>query len=431
MSFTQSNSVQVVTFGCRLNVYESEIIHRFATEAGLGRTFIINSCAVTQEAERQVRQTIRKLRREHPSAHIIVTGCSAQTNPSRYEKMEEVDHILDNDLKMKKESYLSLSKQERVRLNDVMTIKETASHLIAGFEGKVRAFVQIQNGCDHRCTFCIIPYGRGNSRSVGVGEIISQIQYLLENGYQEIVLTGVDLTSYGKDLPGTPSLGALCKRILRLVPSLHRLGLSSLDPSEIDKELWDVIKDNHQLMPHLHLSLQAGDNLILKRMKRRHLRHQAIECCQKAKTLRPDIVLGADLIAGFPTETEEMFLRTLNIIKECDLTYLHVFPYSPRPGTPASRMPQVDKKIIKERASLLRQEGGKALCRYLDSLKNQKVSFLLETVDWDEALKSYRLCGKTDHFASIEVFSSVSFPIGEILSVHITDHNGKVLLGER
>ena len=316
---------RVVTFGCRLNTYESAVMKEHAAKAGMDDVIIFNTCAVTSEAERQARQAIRKARRENPDAKIIVTGCAAQVKPERFAAMPEVDRIIGNDLKLKAETW-GAPQTERVLVNDIMSVKETASHLVAGFDNHARAFVQVQNGCDHRCTFCIIPYGRGNSRSVPMGEIVEQVRKLVDGGYLEIVLTGVDITSYGPDLPGQPTLGQMIRRLIALVPGIKRLRLSSLDPVEIDEDLWRLIGEEPRLMPHLHLSMQAGDDMILKRMKRRHLRHHLFEITERARALRPDMVFGADIIAGFPTETEEMFENTANAVKECNLTFLHVFP---------------------------------------------------------------------------------------------------------
>lgn len=349
-----------------------------AQNAGLEDAIIFNTCAVTKEAERQARQSIRKARRNNPQAKIIVTGCSAQVNPQMYAQMEEVDQIIGNDLKLKAETWGNQS-EERILVNDIMSVKETASHLIEGFEDRSRAFLQVQNGCDHRCTFCIIPYGRGNSRSVPIGVIAEQVRTLVEQGYKEIVMTGVDVTSYGPDLPGSPTLGQMIRRVLALVPELPRLRLSSLDPVEIDEDLWRLIAEEPRLMPHLHLSLQAGDDLILKRMKRRHLRKDVIDMCNKARKYRPDIGYGADIIAGFPTETEEMFQNTLNIVEECDLTFLHVFPYSEREGTPAARIPdQVPVPERKARAARLRDMGDKQLQKFLKNNLNKKMEVIVE-----------------------------------------------------
>lgn len=388
---------KIITFGCRLNTYESEVIKSLTHAAGLENAIIINTCAVTSEAERQARQTIRKLRREHPEAKIIVTGCSAQVNAESYTKMTEVDAVVGNDDKMKIDTYTNLKapNHERLTVNDIMAVKETALHLVSGFDGKTRAFVQVQNGCNHRCTFCIIPYGRGNSRSVAIGEIVEQLRTLVDAGYHEIAFTGVDITAYGEDLPGTPTLGQMIRRVLALVPNLKRLRLSSLDPVEIDADLWELIATEPRLMPHLHMSLQAGDNMILKRMKRRHLREDAIEFCKRARNLRPDVAFGADLIAGFPTETEEMFENSLRIVDECDLTYLHVFPYSPRPGTPASKMPQLQGPVIKERAARLRKKGEQAEQKFYDRLIEKELSILVESFE------NGTIKGKTDHFAPV------------------------------
>lgn len=422
----QSTSPQVITFGCRLNTYESQVIKDLATQAGLPDAIIINTCAVTSEAERQARQSIRKLRRDHPEAEIIVTGCASQINPKQFSDMPEVSRVLGNDEKMKLSSYVNGSNHERVLVNDIMSVTETAGHLVAGFDGKARAFVQVQNGCDHRCTFCTIPYGRGNSRSVPIGEIVAQIRSLVQSGYQEIVFTGVDITAYGGDLPGEPTLGQMIRRVLALVPELARLRLSSLDPVEIDDDLWRLIGEEERLMPHLHLSLQAGDNMILKRMKRRHLREDAIGFCEKALALRPDIVFGADLIAGFPTETEDMFENTLRIIEEASLSFLHVFPYSSRPGTPASRMPQLPGPVIKERAARLRQEGDKALQHLLQSWQNRETTMLIETTTPEG-----RIQGKTDHFIPMEMFhDSSNLPaIGTVLKTKITSYTPDHLIG--
>jgi threonylcarbamoyladenosine tRNA methylthiotransferase MtaB len=415
---------QVVTFGCRLNTYESQVIKDLATQAGLNKAIIINTCAVTAEAERQARQNIRRLRRENPDAEIIVTGCASQINPKQFSEMPEVTRVIGNDEKMKIESYLTTKTHDRVLVNDIMSVRETASHLISGFEGKARAFVQVQNGCDHRCTFCTIPYGRGNSRSVAIGEIVSQVRMLVEHGYNEIVFTGVDITAYGSDLPGSPTLGQMIKRVLALVPDFKRLRLSSLDPVEIDEDLWRLIGDEERLLPHLHMSLQAGDNMILKRMKRRHLRDDAIAFCQKARSLRPDVTFGADLIAGFPTETEEMFNNTLGIVDECDLTFLHVFPYSPRPGTPASRMPQVDGKVIKERAAKLRDKGQEALLKFFKKSQNQDVTTLIESIE-DSKIK-----GKTDHFAEIMIESTNDFTVGQTIRTQVIGYTSDTLIGK-
>ncbi len=371
----------IITFGCRLNSFDSQVIREKASSEKLNNIFFINTCAVTKEAENQAKKKIRKIKRENPKAKIIVTGCSAQINPKDYKKMNEVDLILGNEEKFKFKKYLNLlnNNSPEIVVNDIMSVKETANHFIKGFDKKARAFVQIQTGCDHRCTFCIIPFGRGNSRSVPIIKICNQIKILLEKGFKEIVLTGVDLTSYGNDLYEKPKLGKLIKKILKKVKNLERLRLSSLDAIEIDKDLIDIISHEERLMPHLHLSMQSGDNIILKRMKRRHSREDVINLCNNLKKFRNNIVFGADIIAGFPTETNEMFLNSKKILSECDLTYLHIFPYSNRPNTPASKMPQISNEIIKERARLLRTEGDKILQKFLKKQVNKKHKILFES----------------------------------------------------
>jgi threonylcarbamoyladenosine tRNA methylthiotransferase MtaB len=380
-------AVDIVTFGCRLNTYESEVMRREAEKAGLGAlndgAIIFNTCAVTGEAVRQARQSIRKARRDNPQARIIVTGCAAQTEPASFAAMDEVDLVLGNEEKLKAHSYRALpdfgvNDFEKARVNDIMSVKETAGHLVDAIEGRARAFVQVQNGCDHRCTFCIIPFGRGNSRSVPMGAVVEQVQRLTGNGYAEIVLTGVDMTSYGADLPGAPGLGRLVKTILRLTPDLKRLRLSSIDSIEADDELIEMIAGEPRLMPHLHLSLQSGDNMILKRMKRRHSREDSIRFCNDIRKVRPDIVFGADIIVGFPTETDAMFENSLAIVDECGLTHLHVFPFSPRKGTPAARMPQLDRATIKSRAARLRAAGDAAHAGHLLTLVGKEQPVLVE-----------------------------------------------------
>jgi threonylcarbamoyladenosine tRNA methylthiotransferase MtaB len=401
---------QVLTFGCRLNTYESEVIKDLSKKACLSDTVVINTCAVTKEAERQAKQTIRKIHRENPNLKILVTGCSAQIDPKQYSDMPEVTKVIGNVEKMQLATYTDHD-GDRVLVQDIMQVKETAHHLVSGFEGKARAFVQIQNGCDHRCTFCTIPYGRGNSRSIAIGEIVKQIQALVDEGYQEIVFTGVDITAYGLDLPGKPSLGQMIKRVFNLVKDLKRLRLTSLDPVEVDDDFWDLVANEPRLMPHLHISLQAGDDMILKRMKRRHLRSDVIDFCKKAKSLRRDVVFGADLIAGFPTETDEMFENSLKIIDECDLTYLHIFPYSPRPNTPASKMPQLPKNIIKQRAALLREKGDLNLQKHCNSQLGMILPVLLEK---EGIGKTY--C-KTDHFTPVII--NQQLPAGDVIMVKI------------
>jgi threonylcarbamoyladenosine tRNA methylthiotransferase MtaB len=359
---------------------------------GLGDAIIFNTCAVTKQAEKDARAAIRKARRDNPGAKIIVTGCSAQVNPQSYAQMPEVDKVIGNDLKLKAETW-GLPGEERVLVNDIMSVQETAGHILQGFEDHSRAFIQVQNGCDHRCTFCIIPYGRGNSRSVPIGVVAEQVRTLAKAGYNEVVMTGVDVTSYGADLPGKPTLGQMIRRVLALVPELPRLRLSSLDPVEIDADLWLLIEKEPRLMPHLHISLQAGDDLILKRMKRRHLRADVIEMCRKSRDLRPDMAFGADIIAGFPTETEEMFQNTLKLVEECDLTFLHVFPYSEREGTPAARMPQVERSIRKERAARLRELGDRQLQKFLKQNMNKLMQAIVEKGN----------IARTENFAPVRV----------------------------
>jgi len=415
---------ELVTFGCRLNTYESEVMRSHAKKAGLEDAIIFNTCAVTKEAERQARQAIRRARRDNPGAKIIVTGCSAQIDPQTYAQMGEVDKIIGNDLKLKADTWMGaggLAGEEKTLVNDIMSVKETAGHLIEGIEGQARAFIQVQNGCDHRCTFCIIPYGRGNSRSVPIGEIAAQVRKLVESGYNEIVMTGVDVTSYGADLPGKPRLGQMIRRVLALVPELPRLRLSSLDPVEIDEDLWRLIAEEPRLMPHLHMSLQAGDDMILKRMKRRHLRSDAIEMCKRARDYRPDMVFGADIIAGFPTETDEMFQNTADIIAECDLTFLHVFPYSERPGTPAANIPadkQVPPPIRKERAKILRDLGQPQMEKFLLFHVKQKRQAIVEKGG----------IGRTEHFAPVTLDKEM--PIGSLVDVMIHGVEGDKLLGK-
>lgn len=371
-------SLDIITFGCRLNTYESEVMKSHAQAAGLTNAIIFNTCAVTGEAERQARQAIRRARKENPQAKIIVTGCSAQVHPDMYAGMAEVDSVIGNEEKLKSSSWQLTADTERVRVNDIMSVKETASHLVTSFEDRARAFVQVQNGCNHRCTFCIIPYGRGNSRSVPMGEIVAQVRSLVEQGFNEVVLTGVDISDYGSDLPGSPTLGQMMRRLLALVPELPRLRLSSIDAVEVDADLYRLIAEEPRVMPHLHISLQAGDDMVLKRMKRRHLRKDALDFCSKVRNLRPDVVFGADIIAGFPTETEAMFQNTLDLVEEAGLTYLHVFPYSEREGTPAAKMPQVAKDVRKERAARLRARGDRMQERYFASCVGKEFAVLVE-----------------------------------------------------
>lgn len=419
-----SKAIDVVTFGCRLNTYESEVMRREAETAGLGAleggAVIFNTCAVTGEAVRQARQAIRKARRDNPRARIIVTGCAAQTEPQSFAAMDEVDLVLGNEEKLKAHSYRALpdfgvNDTEKARVNDIFSVRETASHMVDAIEGRARAFVQVQNGCDHRCTFCIIPYGRGNSRSVPMGAVVEQVKRLSTNGYAEIVLTGVDMTSFGADLPGAPKLGKLVKTILKQVPDVKRLRLSSIDSIEADDDLLDAIATEPRLMPHLHLSLQSGDDMILKRMKRRHLRDQSIRFCEDVRKLRPGIVFGADIIAGFPTETDDMFENSEKIVEECGLTHLHVFPFSPREGTPAARMPQVRREVVKQRAARLRAAGEAAYRSHLSSLAGTRQSILIER----DGL------GRTEGFTLAALAAGSP---GEIVQADITGHDGARLI---
>ncbi len=416
-------TIDVLTFGCRLNTVESEMMRRAAQDAGLGDVVLVNTCAVTGEAVRQARQAIRRARRERPGARILVTGCAAQTEPDTFADMPEVDLVLGNDQKLNVDAYrdaahdFGIGQTERVKVNDIFSVRETAGHLIEGIEGRTRAFVQVQNGCDHRCTFCIIPYGRGASRSVPTGAVVDQVKRLVDNGYREVVLTGVDITSWGSDLPGQPQLGRLVQAILRHVPDLARLRISSIDSVEADAALLDAVASEARVMPHLHLSLQAGDDMILKRMKRRHLRDDAIRFCTDIRARRPDMVFGADLIAGFPTETEAMFEQSLKIVEECGLTHLHVFPFSPRKGTPAAKMPPVDRAIVKERAARLRAAGDIALARHLDGEIGEQRAVLVEKAG----------LGRTEAFTLIRLDQGEP---GDILPVRVAGHDGKTLIAE-
>jgi len=425
-------SIDLVTFGCRLNAYESEVIRAHAQAAGLADavadTIVVNTCAVTAEAARQARQAIRRLKRERPGARVVVTGCAAQVEPESFRAMPEVDRVLGNAEKLSLDCWRDTralfarrgdrvpATEERVVVNDIMAVTETAVHLIDGFDGRARAFVQVQNGCDHRCTFCIIPFGRGNSRSVPMGEAVDQVRRLVERGYREVVLTGVDLTSYGTRLPGTPRLGTLVKQILKHVPELKRLRLSSIDSIEADHDLLDALASNARMMPHLHLSLQAGDDLILKRMKRRHLRADAIAFCAQVRRLRPEVVFGGDIIAGFPTESEAMFARSHDLVDRCGLTHLHVFPFSARPGTPAARMPAVAPAIVKARARALRQKGEAALRRHLDGEIGAQRRVLAESSG----------AGRTEQFTRVRLAGAAE--PGAILDLTITGHDGWQLL---
>ena len=408
------------TLGCRLNAYESEAMRELATSSGLSDTVIINTCAVTAEAVRKSKQEVRKLRKENPNAKVIVTGCAAQIDPDSFANMAEVDFVIGNSEKMVKETWSQFSENkdfgtEKIKVDDIMSVNETAGHLIDGFGSRSRAYVQVQNGCDHRCTFCIIPFGRGNSRSVPAGVIVDQIKRLVDKGFNEVVLTGVDLTSWGADLPNSPKLGDLIIRILKLVPDLSRLRISSIDSIEVDENLMKAIATEKRLMPHLHLSLQHGDDLILKRMKRRHSRNDAIKFCEDARKMRPEITFGADIIAGFPTETDEHFESSVNLIKDCGLTWLHIFPYSPRQGTPAARMPQVNGNQIKRRASILRDLGTKQIKSHLSSQLGKDHSILMEN----------GYMGRTEQFTEVK-FDKEQIE-GSIVLGKITDANEKQL----
>ncbi|MFS8111915.1 tRNA (N(6)-L-threonylcarbamoyladenosine(37)-C(2))-methylthiotransferase MtaB [Rhizobium jaguaris] len=413
------SGVEVITFGCRLNTYESEVMRSQAEAAGLNNAILVNTCAVTGEAVRQARQAIRRARRDNPHARIIVTGCAAQTEKQTFAEMAEVDAVLGNEEKLTSASYRSLpdfgvSAEEKLRVNDIMSVRATAPQMIRHIDGHVRAFIQVQNGCDHRCTFCIIPYGRGNSRSVPMGAVVSQARSLVESGYREIVLTGVDATSYGADLPGQPTLGLLAKTLLKQIPEIRRLRLSSIDSIEADQYLMDLIADEARFMPHLHLSLQHGDDMILKRMKRRHSRADAVRFVEDVRRLRPEMSFGADMIAGFPTETEAMFENAVNLAEETGIAHLHVFPYSPRPGTPAARMPQLDRALIKERAARLRLAGQKLHQSHLDTMVGTRQSLLVEN----------------NGLAHTENFTLVAAPglrPRDLVQVTITGHNGKHL----
>jgi len=415
------NAPKFTTLGCRLNAYETEAMKDLASQAGVADAHIVNTCAVTAEAVRKARQEIRKIRRDNPDAAIIVTGCAAQTEPETFAAMPEVTRVIGNHEKMQAATWASLTpdligQTERVQVDDILSVRETAGHLIDGFGSRARAYVQVQNGCDHRCTFCIIPYGRGNSRSVPAGVVVDQIKRLVDAGYLEVVLTGVDLTSWGADLPAEPKLGDLVRRILRLVPDLARLRISSIDSIEADPALIEAIATEPRLMPHLHLSLQAGDDMILKRMKRRHLRDDAIRFCHDMRAARPDLVYGADIIAGFPTETEAMFENSRALARECGLTWLHVFPYSPRKGTPAARMPQVPGAQIKARAAQLRALGADLAAVHLAAQVGQTHRVLLENPRM----------GRTEQFTEVQF--SADQPVGQIVAATIIGHDGKQLL---
>ena len=406
-------SVEVLTFGCRLNAYESEVMRGHA--AGLSDTVIVNTCAVTAEAERQARQSIRRIARERPEARIVVTGCAAQIDPAAWAGLPGVDRVLGNEDKLRPESWVPGAPGV---VSDIMVARETAPHLVTEFAGRARAFVQVQQGCDHRCTFCIIPFGRGPNRSVPVGAVVAQVRALVAAGYQEVVLTGVDITSYGPDLPGAPTLGQLARRLLALVPELRRLRFSSLDPAAIDDDIWRLVGDEPRLMPHLHLSLQAGSDLILKRMKRRHLRADAAASIERARALRPGIAIGADVIAGFPTETEALFMETLDFVMQAELPFLHVFRYSERPGTPAARMPAVAMQVRRERAARLREAGRATAHRFLAAQIGHTVSLLTESGD----------AGHSEHFAPVRLVAPTE--PGRLMAARVVGVADDALLAE-
>ena len=413
---------KIINLGCRLNIYEGEIIKSHSKKNKLKNITIINSCAVTAEAEKKVAYEIRKAKRNFPNNKIVVTGCAAQIDPKKYASMKNVDLVLGNKEKIESKTWNNLKYNSKIQVDDIFKFSKNQHESIEKFEGKSRAFIEIQQGCDHRCTFCIIPYGRGNNRSVPIGVIVNRIQTFVNNGYKEVVLTGVDITDYGKDLPGKPNLSQLIKRILNLVPNLMRLRLSSIDCAEITQDFWSILLDK-RLMPHFHLSLQSGNNLILKRMKRRHTREQAITFCKKVKSLRSDATFGADIIAGFPTESEIMFQDSLKLIDECKLTHLHIFPYSPREKTPASRMPQIDKKIIKERAKQLREKGKKNLMKYLTNKIGDKNFILIESSDTQKSI------GKDQHFIKVQINQKIQE--GKIIPCVYTGIYNEVLLAKR
>ena len=416
-------SVNVITFGCRLNTYESEVAKTHAAAAGLDDAVIVNTCAVTAEAVRQARQAVRKIRRERPAAKIIVTGCAAQIEPETFAEMDEADFVIGNAEKTAAETFLRIAANDlaRVKVNDIASVRETAPHMISGFGARSRAYLEVQNGCDHRCTFCVIPFGRGPSRSVPAGNIVRQVRALVEEGYREVVLTGVDLTSYGADLPGGMTLGRLVRTILRLVPELPRLRLSSIDTMEADEALTEAFAEEERLMPHLHLSLQSGDNLILKRMKRRHAREDVIEFCKAIRDMRPDVVFGADLIAGFPTEDEAMFSNTLRLADECGLSFMHVFPFSARPQTAAARMPQLDRALVKERAARLRLKAAERLSFHLRAEQGKVFDVLMES----------KGMGRTPGFTEIEIDGEGREMSGAILKARAIGSGTRHLIGER
>ncbi|HJL58474.1 MAG: tRNA (N(6)-L-threonylcarbamoyladenosine(37)-C(2))-methylthiotransferase MtaB [Pelagibacteraceae bacterium] len=414
----QKEKLNIINLGCRLNICEGEVIKSLASKNELDNFTIINSCAVTQKAEKKVNYEIRKAKKKFPNKKIVLTGCAAQISPQKYSAMEEIDYVIGNNEKLNSKTWSSIKKSKSVQVRDIFKNNDISHHLIEGFEGKTRAFIEIQQGCDHRCTFCIIPFGRGNNRSIPVDVIINRIKLLVQNGYKEVVLTGVDITDYGKDLPRGPNIFQLVKRILSLVPELKQLRFSSIDCAEISSDFWPLL-ENHRVMPHFHLSLQAGNDLILKRMKRRHTRKQAIDFCHKVKKIRSDVVFGADIIAGFPTETDVMFKESIKLIDECNLTHLHIFPFSPRQSTPAASMPQISKEVIKNRAKILRDCGNKNLVKYLNQQIGRKATVLVEEID---PTGSY---GKSQHFTKIHIDKEL--PKGLIVNCKIYKMNENIL----
>ena len=414
----KNKNINIINLGCRLNIYEGEVIKSHIQKNNINNYTIINSCSVTEEAEKKVEYEIRKSKKNFPEKKIIVTGCAAQINPNKYASINAVDFVIGNKEKLRKKTWSSLSSKKPIQVSDIFADNNLEYNIVEKFEGKSRAYIEIQQGCDHRCTFCIIPYGRGNNRSIPIGVIVDRINVLVNNGYNEVVFTGVDITDYGKDLPGKPNLYQLVKRVLNLIPNLKQLRLSSIDCAEINDDFWPLLKEK-RLMPHFHLSLQSGNNLILKRMKRRHNREQTIDFCKKVRSLRSDVVFGADIIAGFPTETDSMFQDSLSMISECNLTHLHIFPYSIRKNTPAARMPQIPKDIIKKRARILRNEGKEQMQKYL---KKQIGTSAIMLVEYVKENFSY---GKSQHFTKIKLSNSIKE--GEIVKCKITDFNSDIL----
>lgn len=415
----ESGKNDIITFGCRLNIYESEIIKQNLEKSGLENVAVFNTCTVTKEAERQARQSIRQYKKQNPDSKIIVTGCAIQANPDNFKDMPEIDKMIGNEEKLHHQNYVL--GEEKILVNDIMSIKETSNHLVSHFDGKSRAFIQVQNGCDHRCTFCQIPYGRGNSRSVPIGMISDQVKLLMQKDFKEIVLTGVDVTAYGPDLPGSPTFAQMLKRLLMQVPLMKRLRLSSIDVAEIDDELFELLAYEKRIMPHFHISLQAGDNMILKRMKRRHNRDQILDFCNRMRKIRSDVAFGADIIAGFPTETDDMFENTRKLISEAGLQYLHIFPYSEREGTPAARMPQVEKHIRKERAAILRAEGKKELNAFMSNAVGSEANILVEQGN----------VGHTENFIPVKINAANDITQGSIIKGVLSPQEGDMMVSKQ